>query len=204
MAIKASEVIDKAQKLMQDDGVRYPDVDTMLPWLTDGLREAVNLKPTLGVTTIEEDLVAGARQTIGGVSVVKFVEHTPVTLAFLNQAVPSWQNHTAAAAVKFVAYDPNEPKVFYVYPPQPVDTSATISISEVIDPTALTAIIDNLPFDDIYGPALVDYLCYRCYLGEMDAGSLARADQYFAAFAGKIGGFRKPAASSRQGSGEPQ
>lgn len=202
MAIAASAVIDKAQKLMQDAGDRFPDSTTMLPWLNDGLLEAVNLKPSLGVTTVDEALEAGARQSITGAGVEKFINHTPVTLAFLNQAMPGWQEHAAAATVKFVAYDPNEPKVFYVYPPQPVDTTAVMAVSEVTAPAPLADVNANIPFDDIYAPALIDYLCYRCYLGEMDAASLARADVYFAAFIGKIGGFKKPAAS--KSSGEPQ
>lgn len=204
MTILASEVIDKAQKLLHDDGVRFPGEETMLPWLSDGLREAVLLKPSLGVTTVDEELVAGVQQSITGVSVEKFIYFKPVTLDFLNQALPGWRGHTANAVVQFVAYDPNEPKIYYVYPPQPMDTTAIMPISEVVSPTPLAAVSTAIPFEDLYAPALIDYLCHRCYQLEMDGESLARSDSFFSMFVGKIAGFKKPAQENRQSSGARQ
>lgn len=198
MPTPATDVIGKAVKLLKDAGyVRFPAATTMLSWLNDGLLELVKLDPTIGITTHAVSMVAGVKQSVTGLLIEKFAYFKPVAISFLNKALPGWEAHAASATVLFVAYDPLTPKEYWVYPPQPTGTSATMMLSEVLPLTALTTINDNLPCNDLYGPALIDYLCYRCYQSEMDAASMARSDLFFSAFAGKVAGYKKPAANSK-------
>lgn len=188
MAVKAQEIADKGLRLLQDiDGVRWPADTDILGWINDGLREMVRLKPSVAIQTVTASLVAGSKQQIIGLAIEKFVHFNPVSLEFLNGALPGWQNHEAAAAIELVAFDPNDPKSFWTYPPQPAQTNTTLQISQVMPPVAVTDLNTNLPYDDTDMPALIDYVCYRCFLGETAADTTNKAISFWTAFAGKLG-----------------
>ena len=78
-------------------------------------------------------------------------------------------------------YDDTRPKEFWVYPPAAVPTY--VQLSKSVLPTAVTAVGDTLPVDDIYGPAVIEWCCYRAFSRDSEeTPNWQRAARHFSAF----------------------
>lgn len=199
MATTVASLLARATTLLQDPThVRWAETE-MLDWLNDGQKEALAYKPNVYLVRAVVTLVAGTKQTLplDAVQLSDIPRNysdalTPgaqvqlVTREILDSFTPNWHAALKTTLVKHYTYTPTEPKTFYVSPPN----SGTGKIELVYSATPPTAtLIGVIALDDIYGPALVDYIMYRAYSKDAEfAGAMQLATGYYQAFAGKLQG----------------
>ena len=162
-----STAIDRIERLLSDaSNVRWPEA-TLLKYLSDAQRLIVTVKPDTNPSHDTFELVAGTKQSIpdGRFRILRVARnmgtdgatagrHIGMTdFDALNAADPDWHSATAAEVVQNAALDPDDPKTFWVYPPQPTagqgrlllavgrsthSTGAVILGTAVIDGDAVT------------------------------------------------------------------
>lgn len=198
--ITAQAIIDKAQIVLQDlAAVRWTEAE-LLGWLNSGQKELATIKPTSSVKNAAVQMAAGTKQTapadaVGSVAVVRNMGAagtTPgkavktIALTVMDSLYPDWHTADASVVAEYYMVDPGNEKNYYLYPPQP----ATPTYLELVFP-CMPAVIETLAgaisVDDIYEPILIDYVVYRALAEETEAGSDARAGQYFQKFAATLG-----------------
>lgn len=216
MAFAASDPIRKAGVILNDeDGVRWPFRER-LDWINGALTDVLALKPSALGQSRTVSLAQGTRQAIPadassllrvtrnvtmgldgvrvGGRVVEAVNRTD-----MDAAMPDWHDasiHPLATIVQHVIAEPEEPHAFYVYPPNSgtgmVEMLVAIPhppLAPPANPNALTSydgITVGLAVE--YQPAILDYLLSRCFQKEAElAGSAARAQAHYLAFANSLG-----------------
>lgn len=201
MTTTALSLIVKAQKILQDvAGVSW-DGTELLGWLNEGQYACVELKPTAYVKSLPVQLAAGTKQTIpaDGVQLVDVLRNTDAAGApgrvvrivereVLDSFNPDWHSSTPNAIVKHYMFAATDPKRFYVFPPQPSVAGFVEMVYSAAPPDALST--GNITLDDIYAPALVDYILYRAFSKDTefaaDGGqALAHQQAFLAALTGK-------------------
>jgi hypothetical protein len=170
--ILASVLIDKAEIILQDEtNVRWGQGE-LLGWLNDGQREAVRIAPEAYVLTDSNvGLAAGTRQNLDALTLtgspIRLIDvprnfggraMRPVDRKVLDSQNPDWHTETGELLSKHYTFDSRDPKTFYVYPPANGATSVVVVYSASPIDVALT---DSIKVDDIYAPALIDYVVYR-------------------------------------------
>jgi hypothetical protein len=171
--------------------------------LNDGQRQIVAFKPEANVTTDIVALIAGTRQTIPASGLLLLDIHRNmgtdgVTIGNAPRYVkkrdmdmerPTWHTDTAAATVKHWMYDPRDPKVYWVWPPQPAASQGQVQRSYSEAPADIDIDIDTaITLDDIYSPVLHEYIMFRAYSKETkNAGYKERAAGHWAMFLQLLG-----------------
>jgi hypothetical protein len=201
MAIPALSVIQRASTLLQDTtNIRWPQAE-LLDWLNDGQREIVLFKPNAYSRNVVVPLVAGTKQALpaDALALTEVVRNmgangtTPggairvVNREILDAQVPNWHAATPNAAAKHYIYNPLDPKVFYVYPPQPATGQGRVEIIYPAVPGNIT-LADNILLDDIYLTVLVNYIMHRAYSKDTEyAANATLASAYYQAFTAMLG-----------------
>lgn len=194
--LTAQAIIDKAEGLLQDTtNLTWAEADHLTN-LLDGIRVICKFKPDAYITNTTVQLVAGAKQSApAGASLILDITRnmgaaglTPgdvVTLvdrAVMNAALPGWNTATAAATVIHWMYDPKDPKVYYVYPPQPGTAMGYVEIVCQAQPAAVS-IGTAIPIDDDFENALLNFILYRAWLKKQPQ----LASGYWSLFLGDLG-----------------
>jgi len=207
--IAGSTILDRASIILQDTtNIRWPE-DELLKWLNDGQREIVLRKPdsyakstsmVLTASETKQSLPSDAIQLIDivrnlgtGVTPGRAISRTERYI--LDGQRPNWNTETGSSTVKHYMFDERNPKVFYVYPPQPT-TPSYIEIVYSASPADLATSASTITLDDIYASALLDYVLYRAYSKDADIAPSApqRAIGHYQAFTQSVTG--KEAAES--------
>ena len=207
--IAGSTILDRASIILQDTtNIRWPE-DELLKWLNDGQREIVLRKPdayakstsmVLTGSETKQSLPSDAIQLIDivrnlgtGASPGRAISRTERYI--LDGQRPYWNTETGSSVVKHYMFDAQNPKVFYVYPPQPAVPSY-IEIVYSASPADLATSASTITLDDIYASALLDYVLYRAYSKDADIAPSApqRAIGHYQAFTQSVVG--KEAAES--------
>lgn len=196
MTHKVSDVITRANRLLQDETqVRWPE-STMLDWINDAVRRTINAIPMASFVQTVIPLVPGVNQAlpVDCITLIDVIQNvdgarvTPADSAVLDAELPTWRQ--AAAEQDVVHYLPPRTlgqSFFDVYPPQP-DTPGQLLIQYSFYPAEVTAAEDDLPINDVYMNALVNFTCYRAM--DQDTNNQAnteRAARYFAGFNDELG-----------------
>lgn len=208
----ASETMARARTIMQDEtSVRWP-LPELCGWLNDGLREIAAVKPSAFGRTEDLPLVAGVKQTLPAafarmlrpVSNAEFegadrAPRTVVTVidqALLDATVPDWHSERRKKQqVRHVMFDEANPRSFYVYPSNDGTgrLRAVVSVQPVpVAPTGAANLLASyavqVPLDDTYANALLDYILYRSFSKDAQfAGAVQRAALHFQQFANAMG-----------------
>jgi hypothetical protein len=203
-SIKVSKILtDKVRLILQDTGkVRWTDAE-LVDWLNEAQRVIAEVKPNATAATSNVSLVAGTKQSITGIALLDAIRNmgadglTPGSTIrclkrdVLDTIIPGWHTEPAAAQVLIAAFDEQDQKVFYVFPPQPVNTAQKIEVIQseypaVIDVANITTAAISV--DDIYEAQLVDYVCYRAFDKDSSIPSSTSLSQsHFQAFASALG-----------------
>lgn len=204
------KVVEDAATLLQDKtGVRWVTAE-LLSFGNNGQREIVIHKPEACVKNEAVKLSPGTtKQALppGGVSLVRLVRNmgtTGVTPGdairiidgeILDAQMPDW--HSAANAynlIKHYAFDPRDPRSYYVYPKAPatdhyVDIVYNAAPADcTIDGVEGATTSSPISIDDIYANVLTDYILYRAYSKDADyAKNVQMAGAYFSSFASSLG-----------------
>lgn len=195
-ATQVNDVVTRVGQLLQDTThIRWPLVEK-LQYITDAAREVCFFKPDACVKTTVVSLVAGTKQGIpaDGTTLIDIVRNmgvggaTPgaapraVTRELLDAQLPGWHASTASAEVNHYTFDPQNQKVFYVYPPQPSSGMGSLEVAYSAEPSNATE-GGTLDLDSTWVPAIVNYTLYRCYSKDAEyAANASLAVAYYQAF----------------------
>lgn len=203
MALSSSSLIARATVQLLDAGnIRWTEQE-LLDWLNQAMIEVTTFKPQAYVKTETVALVAGVKQILpadgtllvniernlgtNGTTVGPVVGSTSRQL--LDDFKPDWPQATAAAEAKHYMYDAKNPKVFYVYPPQPTGNGLQGYVEMVycaIPPRV--GLAQNIALDDSYEPALMNYMLYRAFAKDAEfSGNVALADVHYKTFLAELG-----------------
>lgn len=200
-SILAQTVFDKVNRVLMDEmGVRWPDAE-LIGWLNTAQKEIATYKPNACTVNANITLAEGTKQALPAtaLSLIDVVRNmgggsapgraiTAISRDAIDGALPNWHSATAKTEVKHYVYDVRDPKVFYVFPPQPGGTTQKVEAVYPVPPTDLTAATQAISVDDIYEPRLVDYILYRCYSkSDNNPADAATAAGYANAFYSALG-----------------
>lgn len=198
MALKASEVITRANDLLVDSGnVRWTQAE-LLRWLNDGRRELAISRPDVYAVTTVVTLGSGTKQQIptDGTRFIDALRNInaddSVGLAVriveredLDAQYPGWHQATAGVTANFM-FDERVPRIYFVYPP--AVTGAKLEIAYSQEPVEITDTNTTLTQEGLYANALVDYLLYRAFQKDSTfAGNYQRAAAAYVQFKAAIG-----------------
>lgn len=195
MALTAQNILDRASMIIQDlTNVRWP-ASELLNWLNDSRRELAVLRPDIYSQSTTKALIAGAKQSLptGGLRLMDVPRNTSgaaVTLThrgFLDQQNPTWHTSVApSTTVKHFMVDERDPSTFWVYPP--AASGASVELIYQSAPTDY-AVGDSLSaFEELYGGAFVDYVCYRAFSKDSEyAGNAQRALAHYQQYSNALG-----------------
>ncbi len=201
-AIQVNDVVTRVAQLLQDTThIRWPLAEK-LQYITDAAREVCFFKPDACVKTSVVSLVAGTKQGIpaDGTTLIDIVRNmgvggaTPgsapraVTREILDAQMPNWHASTPGAEVKHYTFDPQNQKVFYVYPPQPSSGTGSLEVVYAAEPTEAVE-GGSLGLDSTWVPAVVNYTLYRCHSKDAEYAANANlAVAYYQAFNAQLVG----------------
>ncbi len=175
----AADIITPAQDILNDANVRWPTTE-LLRWVSQGMSVIAMLRPDATATTQNLTLVAGTRQTLPSGSLkLRIVERELLDLQ------GTWHTETAADYITNFAYDERIPAEFWCYPPANAGVQVQASVS--MTPAAVTATTDALATSSIFDAPLMDFLLFRAFQKEDEAGNQARATSHFQMFALALG-----------------
>ena len=84
-------------------------------------------------------------------------------------------------------YDEKVPKQFYVSPPVHSTTNVYIEIAQYVDPTDCQTLTSTVNMDDVYVPALIEWVVYRFVARDAEeVPDVQRAVRHFTAFFSRL------------------
>lgn len=204
MALQISGLISRAQKILQDAlGTRW-DGGELLGWFNDGRRELAVYRPGEFARRVAVTLNAGTLQQLpeGAFLLLRVACNlrstsprlpgrvvTSVERRILDSLNPGWEDPDVVALAreaKHFCYEPEEPRVFHVYPGNDgygiVEAIFAMLPAEETNPNA------PLGVRDVFGNALLDYMLYRAFNKDADhPGNAERAAAHYASFSAAMG-----------------
>ena len=187
-------VLDRAAILLQDPTHRRWPLDELIKWHNDGQREIVLRKPNATARNIPHQLAAGTKQTIpaDGVQFLTLMRNLPgpairlVDREIMDAQTPDWHSDPAATKALHFCFNEQDPRNFYVWPPNKGDGSVELLYSAAPTDAVLGGVIS---VDDIYLSVLLDYIMYRAYSKDAEyTADPGRAAMHLAAFTNTLGG----------------
>lgn len=179
MAQIAEVVLAGVVLVLNDAGYESWEESELLHWLNDGLLAIALLKPgafserkswRLAAGKSRQDLPEGSLQLIGPLYNMGADGATQGRAILLgnretkDRFEPSWRAATPAATVKEYFYDvAREPKVFDCWPPVHATTPVYVEGAVAVTPESVDGAGEPLPCDDLYIPALQEWVVYRAF-----------------------------------------
>lgn len=169
---------------------------SFLNWVNDAQRAIVLADPTANAKILSIALTPGVSfqtlpatvNSLGGLSLNMGTDgltpgkaiRGPVPQETLDSLVPDWQTTTGTYVREYV-YDAAFGSNYYVYPP--VTGTWYVQARVFAKPTDLAASSDPIDLPDQYGPAIIEWLLYRCYSRDAErTPNFGRANRHFANF----------------------
>lgn len=189
MSLTAQNIVDRASMIIQDlTNVRWP-LTELINWLNDSRRELAVVRPDIYSVSAPVALTAGAKQALpsGGLRLMDVPRNSSgpaITITqrgFLDQQNPGWHQMPASGTIKHFMLDERNPSTFWVYPP--ANSSASVEIIYQQAPADYSASSALSPYEELYGGAIVDYICYRAFSKDSEyAGNAQRAVAHYTQF----------------------
>lgn len=198
--MKISDPLGVAARQLQDLTNRRWDIDGLIGYLNYGIREIVDKKPDAYPVTGNIPLKSGTVQDLPASALrpLAFTRNmgtgnnpgraiTVIAEEAINSHLPYWRTFPASAEVRHVILNPQRPKTFEIYPPQPNGTQFIEGIwSEY--PAKVLAPTDDFPLDDSYEICAADYVVFRALKEETTIpNAQAKADSFYAKFLKDLG-----------------
>lgn len=195
----ASEIISRAQTLLQDAaGTRWTSSE-LLKWISDGQRVVALVRPDSCATHLALVLAAGTRQVLpaGGLRLLDVVRNLSesgvigrsvrmVDRETLDAQDPNWHKAVSTGSIYNFAYDDRDPLNFYVYPP--ALPGKKLEIIYVKSPDDVINTTDPISLSDIYAEPLLNYVMFRAYSKDAEYGANAQlATGYYQVFSSLLG-----------------
>lgn len=199
MSTTGTALIDAAARLLSDQtNVRWLRTE-LLAYLNEAMRQVTLVQPQSNNTTASVALVEGTRQTLPtggwmlldayrnmGTGAVPGRAVRGVSRSLMDAFDPSWHTARKTKVVKAFIVDAQDKTHYWVSPPS--DGTNFLEINYAIAPTPLTVEGSNIPLNDIYSAALIEYMLYRAHSKPVDgSGGPTVASAYLANFGALLG-----------------
>lgn len=187
--ILASAILSEVDTVLLDTAkTRWPDAEKLV-YLNVGQRQIVFFKPDAYVVNDVYSLVAGTKQSIPdgtnsfqnaasatlkeGIALVKVVRNmgangttpgaiiSPIGSDYLDNYNPDWHTDAQVAAAKNYILNNEDPKRFYVTPPNN-GTGYVETIYSAL-PADVATVATVITLADVYRDSLMNYILFRCY-----------------------------------------
>ncbi|WP_145517451.1 DUF6682 family protein [Yersinia mollaretii] len=194
--ITVTEIIGRVNTQLKDTAwLRWPLAE-LCDYYHDAVRAIILVRPDAGAKTEVMTTTVGTQQSLpeGAICLIEIIRVVggralrPVPREVLDHQYPDW--HQMTGAVECYTYNALTPKVYYLFPgpSQPmaieavvVRVPAAVAIRDLTDKTPV-------PMDERYVNPLVDWMLYRCFSKDGDAGAnLNLALQHYQAFSDQLG-----------------
>ena len=190
--IYISAVLAKVVEVTGEAAYGQTSKEQMVAWLCEGETIIVKEKPDAFTKVATEQMAAGTRQTLASDGLLFLMPvcnmgtdgNTPGDVVYLadmdqlNRSNPAWHSATGNAAINSICFNLNDPKAFYVSPPQPEADQGFLRYVYSAIPPVITITAENYDvtfnLGDEYAPNLVNYILARVY--SKDAGQMLGAD----------------------------
>jgi hypothetical protein len=162
-------LIISSQQLNDEVGVTWMP-SQLIPYINNGIKEIVTLKPDAFASLVPYSLQPGIRQPLP-ISCVDLVDVTynlvngnytsavnGIPKDVMDRLLPDWPTWSPSSIVIFNIEDSNDSKNFYVFPPQPATGMGTVETLQTIMPAELTAADSGFPLDLSYVPIIINYV----------------------------------------------
>lgn len=174
-------------------------VTQLIEWVNDAIRALALVKPDSTAVTATQQLTASqTKQVLSGASdlrLIRLVRNMGANGTTVGRAIrlgdmnaldsfnPDWHTAEKSAVVKEYMFNAERPDEFWVSPPVHATTAVHVELIKSVLPAAVAATTDTLPVDDIYGPPLIEWCCYRAFSRDSErTPNWARAARHFQAF----------------------
>lgn len=199
--MQASVIIDQVTDILQDKSNIRWTIEELLRSLNDGQRATVVMRPDSSAQNQAVKLVAGSKQSIpsDGLRLLDVVRNMGsngaipgrairiVQREILDTQIPDWHIQTGSF-VKHYMLDNRDPRRFYIYPAVPANASQFIELVYSTNPRDVLSLTDTIALDDIYAPALVNYIVFRAYSKDAEYTADGNAAQlHYQAFLNMLG-----------------
>lgn len=192
-SIVVSAVIDKAATVLFDvNNVKWGRSE-LLKWFNDAQRALVSLVPEASAVTANLQLTSGARQSLpsGANQLLEVVRNMGtngstagrmvkrVDRAVFDETNPTWYSDSSNVVTTMYMYNLRDRSKFYVYPPSP-----GTNYLEIIYSATPTELAENatITVDDIWVPALLDYMLWRAHSKDANFADANKAQTYFQSY----------------------
>jgi len=198
--ITAKTLITRVSHTMQDYNNTHWLIPEHLDYLNDAQRQLVIYIASACTKNEPRKLEPGTLQTIPAEGYRFIKGHRNMGLSgatpgravravdydTLSDANPDWHTSTPADVVLEYAFDMNDPKRFYVWPPQPSSTHY-LQITYSCTPTVIAGVNSVITVDDVYANAIMEYMEYRAWRKGGKDMNIAKSDAAFTQFANALG-----------------
>lgn len=180
--MKCSATLDSVRRALNDpDAETWTDPGDLIPALNEALRALIAYRPDAAAKTAMMLLAPGTRQVLpdDGVRLLKCIRNRGVNgssdagrairkvdMMVLDALMPDWHVADGQTVIEEYCYDPLVPKEFYVYPPAAVSPVIGIDVSYVRVLPEIESGDDDLPVDDYFEPALVQWCLFVIWRGD--------------------------------------
>ncbi|CAM3629309.1 MULTISPECIES: DUF6682 family protein [Yersinia] len=194
--ITIAEIIGRVNTQLKDTAwLRWPLAE-LCDYYNDAIRAVILARPDAGATTEILTSVIGTRQQLpdGAIRLIEMVRLQdgralrPVPRDVLDSQYPDW--HQMIGPVERYTYNELTPKTYYLFP----GAEQVLLIEAVVARIPPTVMISTLkdrtpvPIDELYVNPLVDWILFRAFSKDGDAGAnLNLAMQHYQAFGEQLG-----------------
>lgn len=195
-------IVDRAWIKSHDSGggggVRWPSEEALM-WVNDAQREIVNQLAKSNTKSAQPTMVAGARQSLSGLSITDGIEIIDVVcnVSGATRGKPvrkerravmdmrlGWLDESGIEVLHWV-FDERDPQAFYVWPQV---TNGKIEIVYSASPTDLADLTDTIDLPDIYANAIQWFVLFSFYSKDTKVtASMQRATTYYQLFQSSLG-----------------
>lgn len=201
--ITGTQIATGVSEQVQDkDKVAYSDAD-ILRWLNesqlsvcvirpDANSEYTNMLLTPGDTRQEHPTAKQVLSVVRNKGSAGTTNGRGIKLADLktiNEVDPDWHTATASTTIREFAQDDRQLTSFFVSPPPHAVTPVYVEVLIATNPTPLAALTSVITLDDVYSPAMTEWILFRLFGRDSDMSPNAqRSAMHLQNFVSMLGG----------------
>ncbi|MGL4486142.1 MAG: DUF6682 family protein [Yersinia sp. (in: enterobacteria)] len=194
--VTIAEIIGRVNTQLKDTvWLRWPLAE-LCDYYNDAIRAVILARPDAGASMEIIAAKTGTQQQLpeGAVRLIEIIRLEnggvlrPVPREVLDCQYPDW--HQMSGAVECYCYNELTPKIFYLFP----GPTRSVGIEAVVARMPSTVVISDLsdktllPIDELYTNPLVDWMLFRAFCKDGDAGAnLTLAIQHYQVFSDQLG-----------------
>ena len=193
--VTGTAIMNKAATLLYDvNNIKWSRPELLI-WVNDAQRAITSLLPEASSAQAVIAMAEGPRQSIPAtgwllLEVTDNMGTSPgstrgravkkIDRATIDETNPNWYDATPATAITAWMQDGRDRTAFQVYPPS--DGTGYLEVIHSLLPVDLAVEADTIVITDLYTPAMLDYVMFRCMSKGGGLGDPKQAEAYLASF----------------------